>query len=611
MASTSSQIQTELVSNDEEAKIQPLTKIHKPSTSVDHIEADVSKSPSKTQCCSICLEDIHLKTITEPCFHSFCHICIFEWFKKKAICPVCRQKITKIMYNIRSDNEYNEYKFLSVLPNVSRQNLFNEVIRGSAHFSVHETIFDISSLDNFQQNQAFMMQILAFIYKENPDLKFPPVSVNYQTFSTCTEFSGEPSIVFDLFRCFIYLNNYTPVENFHMTREINIRFLQKNPLLMYRLLNFIREEIACLNKIFIFKLCPNVWLKLFEELLSMYDIRSKIFKQQLHSLLCSNGPFGSFLVSHDLFEKFYSEFIVFASSPFGEHKDFAKNVQYTWPESKDSNLLINKKNFSHNNDSKKPIEVITILSDSNRSSSEVEWIPPIEKEVLNSTHDSKDNANCSSVIMKSGPSTSTQGKSNLMNGDKMSPSTSSSKGPKTTFSYRRKDYMNMRRIIRNSQHSPYFYRKLLREVQKKFYNYDTILSTKHFSHLEDLFKDIFYNSKLYKTSRLSGESSDKKRALSYDDLQKMLNRSSRRDMSPDLNRKKGEQNYTSTDDSGDMSESAIRLIQYEEDHLSQINEDTIAHAMKPKKVSTKQFLTQMERQKIKYVNRCYTSSNES
>src|SRR5699024_5429398 len=34
----------------------------------------------------------------------------------------------------------------------------------------------------------------------------------------------------------------------------------------------------------------------------------------------------------------------------------------------------------------------------------------------------------------------------------------------------------MRRIIRNAEHSVYFYRKLLREVQKKYCQYQTILN---------------------------------------------------------------------------------------------------------------------------------------
>src|SRR5699024_6993911 len=58
--------------------------------------------------CAICLDEIQLKAIIQPCFHQFCHICLFEWFKEKLFCPVCRQDIVKILYNIQSDTRYDE-----------------------------------------------------------------------------------------------------------------------------------------------------------------------------------------------------------------------------------------------------------------------------------------------------------------------------------------------------------------------------------------------------------------------------------------------------------------------------------------------------------------------
>ena len=58
--------------------------------------------------CAICLDEISLKVIIRPCFHQFCHLCLFEWFKAKTFCPVCRQEIGRILYNLNSELEYEE-----------------------------------------------------------------------------------------------------------------------------------------------------------------------------------------------------------------------------------------------------------------------------------------------------------------------------------------------------------------------------------------------------------------------------------------------------------------------------------------------------------------------
>ena len=163
--------------------------------------------------------------------------------------------------------------------------------------------------------------------------------------------------------------------------------------------------------------------------------------------------------------------------------------------------------------------------------------------------------------------------------------------------------MKMRRTIRNAQKSPYFYRKLLLEIQKKFCNFDTILNAPEFAYLEDFFKDIHSNSKLFKTRRLSGGTDGhghSKKALSYDDLQHILNKqvgSSDKDVT------------SSSEDSEDMSETGIRLRKHEEHNRTQINNDIIQHAMNPPKISTKQFLDQLDKSRIKFVNHLYTDSD--
>lgn len=66
-------------------------------------------SPSFTKC-PICLLDCMDRdpSFTNTCFHLFCYVCIENWTKNKATCPLCRTKFTKIIYNIRSASCFDE-----------------------------------------------------------------------------------------------------------------------------------------------------------------------------------------------------------------------------------------------------------------------------------------------------------------------------------------------------------------------------------------------------------------------------------------------------------------------------------------------------------------------
>lgn len=73
------------------------------------IEAIRPLSPSFTKC-PICLLDCMDRdpSFTNTCFHLFCYVCIENWTKNKATCPLCRTKFTKIIYNIKSATKYEE-----------------------------------------------------------------------------------------------------------------------------------------------------------------------------------------------------------------------------------------------------------------------------------------------------------------------------------------------------------------------------------------------------------------------------------------------------------------------------------------------------------------------
>ena len=59
--------------------------------------------------CAVCLGKVTEKSVAEACFHAFCKTCIFEWSKVKPECPVCRTPFDRILFNIKSETEYEQH----------------------------------------------------------------------------------------------------------------------------------------------------------------------------------------------------------------------------------------------------------------------------------------------------------------------------------------------------------------------------------------------------------------------------------------------------------------------------------------------------------------------
>lgn len=68
-----------------------------------------SRPSSPEPNCSICLGDLQNKSFTDSCFHMFCFVCLKEWSKVKAECPLCKQKFQNIIYNVKSYDKYDRY----------------------------------------------------------------------------------------------------------------------------------------------------------------------------------------------------------------------------------------------------------------------------------------------------------------------------------------------------------------------------------------------------------------------------------------------------------------------------------------------------------------------
>ncbi|CAH1116788.1 unnamed protein product [Phaedon cochleariae] len=59
--------------------------------------------------CAICLGTFSNKCFSDSCMHQFCFKCLLEWSKIKPECPLCKQPFTRIIHNVKSNEEYDEH----------------------------------------------------------------------------------------------------------------------------------------------------------------------------------------------------------------------------------------------------------------------------------------------------------------------------------------------------------------------------------------------------------------------------------------------------------------------------------------------------------------------
>ncbi|CAG9859424.1 unnamed protein product [Phyllotreta striolata] len=71
------------------------------------IRCPSSSSPPPN--CAICLGNFSNKCFSDSCMHEFCFKCLLQWSKIKPECPLCKQPFTRIIHNVKSNEEYDEH----------------------------------------------------------------------------------------------------------------------------------------------------------------------------------------------------------------------------------------------------------------------------------------------------------------------------------------------------------------------------------------------------------------------------------------------------------------------------------------------------------------------
>ncbi|XP_055307305.1 uncharacterized protein LOC129571523 [Sitodiplosis mosellana] len=82
--------------------------------------------------CAIC-QDVVEKTkasFVDLCFHQYCFDCLKKWCEVKAECPLCKQKIEKIIHDVKSPQTYKEF-----VPPMTNQSLLRAQLEHSFDFN--------------------------------------------------------------------------------------------------------------------------------------------------------------------------------------------------------------------------------------------------------------------------------------------------------------------------------------------------------------------------------------------------------------------------------------------------------------------------------------------
>ena len=234
-----------------------------------------AKSPEVN--CAICLGPIKNKSFTDGCFHMFCYICLLEWSRIKAECPLCKQKFISIIYNVRSFDDFDQY------------------------FIVSSSDYSLSQDSGLQPDRRFRYRTTRATrwlgeerVRHRRDL----------TGATSSNINSLSITATSVFRRSVYSRHLKivcvhPVSRY---RNISPAFFTKYPASIHRLVPWLNRELNVL----LHNHHDDVQfvISLILDLIKNYDIISNAFREQVQS----------FLGRHT--QQFCDEFYHFARSPY-------------------------------------------------------------------------------------------------------------------------------------------------------------------------------------------------------------------------------------------------------------------------------------------------------
>ena len=246
--------------------------------------------------CSICLGKVENKSFTDSCFHTFCFVCLLEWSKVKAVCPLCKQNFKSIIHNVRSLDDYDQYQLPENVPNTNSSSRFR-----------YRTTMTSNHWEERQQRE----------HQHQLSLLQRPTHV-----TTRMHWQQRRQVATSAFRKRIYALNMRVEEITTAAgrpvryRDISPAWFRRNPACTHRLVPWLNRELNVLlhnNESQV-----QFVLELILDLIKRFSIQSEEFHQHI----------SPFMRRHT--EHFVHEFYMFARSP-SDIVNFDRNAIYQEP----------------------------------------------------------------------------------------------------------------------------------------------------------------------------------------------------------------------------------------------------------------------------------------
>uniref|UniRef100_UPI00358F63B8 E3 ubiquitin-protein ligase Topors-like n=1 Tax=Myxine glutinosa TaxID=7769 RepID=UPI00358F63B8 len=279
--------------------------------------------------CPICLNRIQNRALTNSCSHSFCFLCILEWAKRKAECPLCQQTFDGIIHSVKSDTNYKEYELTtgndsSLSSPEGRRFRYRSTMTRERWRWQHESgsfdggvLFDGASRQRSLHNDVEIEQMTQQLRERR--------RARLKNRHHLRRLQEQEMIAFHraLYRKCLWVKR---VEDGGRYREVSAELFRQNPACLHRLVPWLKRELTVL-----FGECMcviNIVKDRIMSTISLYDLDSETFRQDLK-------PFIVHRTDH-----FLHELRSFARSPFNVDA-YDEHACYTDSDSHDGGYVDN------------------------------------------------------------------------------------------------------------------------------------------------------------------------------------------------------------------------------------------------------------------------------
>lgn len=254
-------------------------------------------SPIGDDACPICLGSFTDKCAAGSCLHNFCLVCLKEWAKQRPVCPLCKQSFTKILYDIKSETDYKEWKVPVLYPNEFNYWEFRSLRQFYDPYERRISLDTLARINRRRNSSYAHSHAFSDIFLRNYDA-LPTTHRSSRHHQQPSQDRGTSA-----FRLSVYNNNIWIQPLADLTgryRESSPQLYREHPALTHRLVPWINRELAALLPVSMI----GVVLSEIMDLIERYSIDSREFRRALRQHLGSRT------------RHFVHEFYNFARSPY-------------------------------------------------------------------------------------------------------------------------------------------------------------------------------------------------------------------------------------------------------------------------------------------------------